>query len=631
MPIRIGWSWFLIAALLVWSLGGDLFPHNFIGISTSTAYAMAAVATVAFFASVVAHELGHAFRAQAEGVRIEGISLWLFGGVAQLVDPFPTPAAELRIAAAGPAVTALIAAALGALAAGATRLGAPLAVRGVLDYLAVINVALLVFNLIPALPLDGGRMLHALIWRFRNEAVATRATSALGQALGVALVIVGLGELANGARTSGLWLGVLGLFVLGAARSQGAYGTIDRLLAGMRLRDLIGPNQAVLAGEACPLAEGTPVLGGDTPVIDALRTMQARSTPIAVGDGDRIAGMVSLADVSQALQTRLARNRVASRRIRGASALWLVIVLALIVVGGIVYHPPFYVLSPGTPVDISRDVAIAGIPTQAPTGHILLVDVNAYQHNLFTDLAQMFHSHRSLITTSEVGSVAYQKGLFAESEALAAVAAGNAAGKTVTLGGDGALVTGPIAGTPAASVLRAGDVIVGVDGAPVATEFDLMKAVSAKPAGATFSLSVQRGGQTVALHAASSRVSGQTVLGVDLLTKNVRVTGPFQITFKKRDNIGGPSAGLAYALTVSSVLGNLDLHGATIAATGTMDPSGSVGDVGDVDLKAVGASAAGDHVFITPADEAGQAGGLITTVKGVTTLQQALDDLRNSG
>ncbi|HLI57806.1 MAG TPA: site-2 protease family protein, partial [Actinomycetota bacterium] len=423
VPIRIGWSWFLIAALLVWSLGGELFPRSFPGIASATAYGMAAVATVLFFASVVLHELGHAFRAQAEGVGIEGISLWLLGGVAQLIDPFPTPAAELRIAAAGPLVTAAIAVFLAALAEVAGRVGAPVAARGVLDYLAVINVALLAFNLLPALPLDGGRMLHALIWRSRSDPVATRATSALGQALGVGLVILGVGELASGSRTSGVWFGVVGLFILEAARSQGAYGRIDRLLAGLRLRDLIAPAGPVLGPAAAALGEGVPVLAGDTPVIDALRTLQSRSAPIAVGDGDRIAGMVSLADVSRALQTRLARHRVGSRRIRGASALWLVIAMALLVVGGIAYHPPFYVLSPGTPVDITHDVQITGMPSQAPSGHVMLVDVNAYQHNVFTDLAEMFRAHRSLITTSQVGSVAYQKDLFSESEVLAAAAA----------------------------------------------------------------------------------------------------------------------------------------------------------------------------------------------------------------
>lgn len=629
VPIRIGWSWFLIVALVVWSLGSELFPHSFTGISANTAYAMAAVATALFFVSVVLHELGHAFRAQAEGVGIEGISLWLFGGVAQLIDPFPSPAAELRIAAAGPAVTAVIAVVLAALAEVAGQLGLPVAARGVVDYLALINVALLAFNLLPALPLDGGRMLHALIWRSRNEAVATRATSALGQALGVGLVIVGVGELASGSRTSGVWFAVLGLFVFEAARSQGAYGSIDRLLAGMRLRDLIVPGEATLGPETAALAEGTPVLTGDTPVIDALRTMQSTPAAIAVGDGDRIAGMVSLADVSRALQARLARNRMASRRIRGASTLWLVIVLALVVVGGIGYHPPVYVLSPGKPVDISNDITITGVTSQPPSGHILLVDVNAYQHNVFTDFAEIFRAHRSVITTSQVGSVAYQKELFAESEVLAAVAAGDAAGRNVTLSGHGALVTGLLSGTPAASALRTGDVIVGVGGAPVATEFDLMNAVSAQPAGTSFPLLVDRGGRTVAVRVASSRVSGQTVLGIDLVTKDLAVSGPFQVSFQRLD-IGGPSAGLAYALVISSDLGNLDLHGATVAATGTMDQKGNVGDVGDVDLKAVGAGAAGARLFLTPSDEASTARGLIATVKGVGTLQQALDYLRSS-
>ncbi|HLJ07735.1 MAG TPA: PDZ domain-containing protein, partial [Acidimicrobiia bacterium] len=205
---------------------------------------------------------------------------------------------------------------------------------------------------------------------------------------------------------------------------------------------------------------------------------------------------------------------------------------------------------------------------------------------------------------------------------------GSADGLNMILTGQGALVTGLIAGTPAASALHTGDVIVGVDGAPVSTEFDLMDAVSAKPAGTSFSLSVDRGGRTVALRAASSKVGGQVVLGADLLTKDLAVTRPFQVSFTKLD-IGGPSAGLAYALTISAALGNLDLNGSTVAATGTMDRSGNVGDVGDVDQKAVGASAAGVRLFITPADEASQATGLIATVKGVTTLQQALTYLRS--
>jgi PDZ domain-containing protein len=333
------------------------------------------------------------------------------------------------------------------------------------------------------------------------------------------------------------------------------------------------------------------------------------------------------APTPRARYARLGRDRGGAarppRRVAGATALVAVVVFVLL---GVRWHPPVYVVSPAPATDIAGDVTVTGVPVQPPSGRLLLVTVDAQQHSLFVDLAEGFRTHRELIGTGSLGSFAYQRELFQESQALAAAAAGRADGLPVTLTGRGALVTGVVAGSRAAAQLKAGDLIVAVDGTTVATEFDLAQAVSARPAGTSFTLSVQRGGARVAVRVASSVVGGQAAIGVNLLTRDLAIAGPFRVSFRPRD-IGGPSAGLVYALAVSSVLGDVNLHGSTVAATGTIDQSGTVGDVGDVSLKAIGARQRGARLFLTPAREAGQARGLIPQVEGVTSLRQALEDL----
>lgn len=680
IPIGINYSWLLIVAFLIWSLGAQIFPRAFGGMATSTYMVMAVAAAALFFVSVVLHELGHAFRALKEGMQIEGITLWLFGGVASFVGMFPSAGAELRVAAAGPAVSAVLAAGFAVLAAGATHLGIALPVRGVLVYLVAINLLLLAFNLVPALPLDGGRILQALIWRRRGSfASATRATSALGQGFGVLLTVAGLSYVVRNQMTSGLWLCLLGIFVVRAARSEAAYGILDSALRGTTVRELLGPNQLVVSpgtslaellvatagrlqrtaypvamdgkllgvvttasagavpaservtrtvGETMTPPQGVPVVEADSPVLDALARMQSSRQPAAVTEGGAVSGMVSVADVTRALQIRAFADR--ARRMGGrrkARILVAGVLVAAFIGLGVRYHPPFYVLSPGPVTDISHDFTITGQPSRVPAGKFLLVTVYADQHTLFGDLAAGFHPHRTLVPTSEVGAPALEDAVFNEDRVLAAAAAGRQAGLSVTLGGSGALVTSVVGGTPAAGVLRTGDLVVAVDGQPVHTEFDLEQAASARPAGTSFSLTVQRAGRSLSVHTISSDVGGQTEIGANLLTKDLSISQPFQISFVPLP-IGGPSAGLVYSLAISDALGTVDTAGATVAATGTIDLDGNVGEVGDVDLKAIGAKGAGATLFIVPAGEVSAATGVIPKVEGVISLQQALAYLR---
>src|SRR4029078_1296433 len=157
----VNWSWVIVFALIVWTLATGIFPTQNPGHEQSTYVAMAIVAAILFFASLLAHEFGHALEAKREGVEIEGITLWLFGGVAKFRGMFPSAGAEFRIAIAGPLVSLVLRAGLVLLA---WKASLPEVMDAVAAWLGYINLTLLIFNLLPALPLDGGGVLRSALW-----------------------------------------------------------------------------------------------------------------------------------------------------------------------------------------------------------------------------------------------------------------------------------------------------------------------------------------------------------------------------------------------------------------------------------------------------------------------------------
>jgi Zn-dependent protease len=234
IEIGIHWSWLLVVGLIIWSLSQGVFPHTNPGLSAGAYFAMAAVAAVGFFASILLHELGHAIRAQRDGIVIHRITLWVFGGVALVRGPLPSAGAELRTAAAGPAVS-LVLGLVFVLAA--LLLRRPASVNGVLFWLGQMNLSLLVFNLIPALPLDGGRILRALLWRRRRDFVsATRTTAALGRGFGQLMIVGGLVLVMFVGDFGGLWLAFLGWFLLAAAELELQAAATRDVLAGLGRR-----------------------------------------------------------------------------------------------------------------------------------------------------------------------------------------------------------------------------------------------------------------------------------------------------------------------------------------------------------------------------------------------------------
>ena len=192
IQIGVNWSWLVVFALIVWTLAATVFPDSNPGLGDDTYLAMAVVAAILFFASLLLHELGHALVARREGVEIEGITLWLFGGVAKFKGMFPSAGAEFRIAVAGPLVSLAIGVVF---VLSAALMGLPEAVDGVVGYLGYINLVLLVFNLIPALPLDGGRVLRSILWHVKGDfASATRVSATIATGFAYFFIAVGLFE-----------------------------------------------------------------------------------------------------------------------------------------------------------------------------------------------------------------------------------------------------------------------------------------------------------------------------------------------------------------------------------------------------------------------------------------------------
>lgn len=237
--IRIGVNWtvLLLAALLVWTLATAVFPDALPDSPAAVHLVLAVVAAVLFLLSILLHELGHALRARRDGLAIEGITLWLLGGVARFRGGFPSAGAELRIALAGPAVSLLLAVLFIGLA---LVPGMPGEVVAVAEYIGYINALLLVFNMLPALPLDGGRVLRAAIWaRGVDFMKATRIAGTAGRVVAIILIGLGIAALVIWQSFSGIWLAFIGWFLLTAAASEMRASAAQAALAGVRVRDLM--------------------------------------------------------------------------------------------------------------------------------------------------------------------------------------------------------------------------------------------------------------------------------------------------------------------------------------------------------------------------------------------------------
>ena len=307
IDIGLNWSWILIAVLIAWSLGASEFPSTNPGLSDSAYVAMALVGSLLFFTSIVLHELGHAVVAQREGMEIAGITLWVFGGVARFKGQFPSGRAELRIAVAGPLVSLVLGASFTALA----KLAAlPPAVDGVATWLGAINLVLVGFNLLPALPLDGGRVLRAALWlRSGDFTEATRKAGGIGQAMGRAMIAIGLAVFLVFGILGGLWLVLIGWFVLVAARAESGYGLMREALAGLYVEDAMVEHPVTVAAQAT------------VPEFLEETFARTRFASYPVMRGQDVVGVVAVGDVKAMKADQLARADVADAMLPISAAL----------------------------------------------------------------------------------------------------------------------------------------------------------------------------------------------------------------------------------------------------------------------------------------------------------------------
>jgi Zn-dependent protease len=235
IPIGVDYSWFLIFALLTWSLATSYFPVEFANWPVAQYWIVGAVTVILMFGSVLLHELGHSVVALRYKIPVRNITLFIFGGVAQIAAEPPSAMSEFWIAIAGPIVSFGLALIFGLLQ---TMLGALAPLLAVAKYLAYINGALGLFNLIPGFPLDGGRVFRAIIWGItHNLRKATLIAGNVGRLIAFIFILVGVWQIFTGNFGNGLWIAFIGWFLESAASSQIQQQTIHDLLAGHHVAD----------------------------------------------------------------------------------------------------------------------------------------------------------------------------------------------------------------------------------------------------------------------------------------------------------------------------------------------------------------------------------------------------------
>ena len=351
VEVRLNWSLIAVFALIVWSLTSGVFPSTNPGLSHNTYLGMAFVAAVLFLASILLHELGHSWLARHEGIEVDSITLWLFGGVSQFKGRFTSPGAEFRVAVIGPLVSIV----LGVIFVLIAFAHPPSYVDGVAAWLGYINLTLGVFNLIPASPLDGGRVLHAVLWRAKGDfAWATRVASEVGQGFAYLFIFLGLAMLFFQGSFSGAWLAFIGWFLLQGARAEARYVATEQALSGLRVRDLMVRNPVTVEADSTighfmddvawshrfttyPVLDGggpvgllpfaavaavprsdwetrhvrdtmipldeVPQLTEDEPAVDALTELsEPRANRALVVENGHLAGLLSISDLARALE-----------------------------------------------------------------------------------------------------------------------------------------------------------------------------------------------------------------------------------------------------------------------------------------------------------------------------------------
>jgi Zn-dependent protease/predicted transcriptional regulator len=247
IAVNVDASWLILGVLIGWTLGAFAFPALVPGLHALTYWIMAAATALGLLGSILFHEMAHALVAGRVGIPIRSITLFIFGGVAEMDTEPPTARGELLMAVAGPVASLFLAWVFVML----LRILHPVpALAGVLWDLGVINGMLAMFNLVPAFPLDGGRVLRAVLWLWRGDfAWATRIASRLGSGFGFLLIAFGVYRVVTGDFVNGMWLFLIGLFLRAAAAASYRQAMVGRALAGLTVADVMNPSPIVVRSD----------------------------------------------------------------------------------------------------------------------------------------------------------------------------------------------------------------------------------------------------------------------------------------------------------------------------------------------------------------------------------------------
>lgn len=281
-------SWILLAVLVAWSLSTGYFPFKYRELSSGQYWIMGIIGAAGLFLSIVAHEFCHSLAARRSGMPMKGITLFIFGGIAEMKEEPPSAKDEFLIAAVGPASSFAMAAVFYILYYAGEAAGWPTTISGIMGYLGMINLLLAIFNLAPAFPLDGGRILRAALWSWKKDLRwATRIASRFGEGFGLLLIALGVLRVINGFLIGGMWFFLIGLFIRSAAKMSYQQMLTRRALEGESLRRFMNSDPVTVSAETTL----------DRLVEDYIYRYHHKLYPVM--DGDRLVGCVTTRQVKQ--------------------------------------------------------------------------------------------------------------------------------------------------------------------------------------------------------------------------------------------------------------------------------------------------------------------------------------------
>ncbi len=248
--VRLDASWLIIAFLVTWSLSSGYFPRLYPELSSTVHWTMGIIGALGLFFSILFHEFWHSFVARGYGLPMHGITLFLFGGVSEMSEEPPSPGIEFYVAVAGPLSSIVLGFIFFALSAVAGSLSVPVQAAGIIGYLALINWVVAVFNLLPAFPLDGGRIVRSALWKWTGDLrQATQSASYTGVVFGILLVILGAVNMLSGNIIPGMWYVIVGLFIRGTAQMAYKQLLVQRSLKGKKVRNYMNDSPVTVPSQ----------------------------------------------------------------------------------------------------------------------------------------------------------------------------------------------------------------------------------------------------------------------------------------------------------------------------------------------------------------------------------------------